>query len=318
VSDPAKGAYLEGAEVGVEGAAQVARTDSTGLYRLSELPLGAVTVRVSYPGFVSVTRQVRLEANTPSRQEFELSNRVAVGREGEVVRLDEFSVTASREMDARTWALEEQRNASNLKRVISADAFGDDATGNVGNFLKFFSGVNAQGDGGDEPYRVSLRGMPASSTPYTMNGNPIYNTPESGADRTFTLQEVSLANIARVEVAKSPLPSMWADFLGGSINLVNKSAFERTKPELTTRVILDFPGEDFSFDAKAGIGNKKSKRFGPGFEVSYVKPVSENFGFTLSVLPREFFSNTNRLTNTFEFAPAAGGSVAAPLAITSL
>jgi len=312
VADPAKGVYLEGAEVSVEGAPAVARTDSTGWYRLGDVPVGAVTVKVSYPGYASMTRKVQVQASTASRQEFELSDRVAVGKAGEVVQLGEFSVSASREMDARTWALEEQRNAGNMKRVISADAFGDDATGNVGNFLKFFAGVNATGDGGDEPYRVSLRGMPHSSTAYTMNGNPIFNTPESGADRTFTLQELTLANIARVEVAKSPTPSMWAEFLGGSINMVNKSAFERTKAQLTTRVLLDFPGEDFAFDSVAGIGNEKSRRFNPGWEVSYIKPVSENFGFTVSVLEREFFSNSNRLTNTFEFAAASGGSAAAP------
>ena len=312
MSDPVKGVNLLGAEVGVEGTPKVTRTDSTGWFRLSDLPLGAVTVKVSYPGYVPVSRKIQLEPSILSRVEFELSDRVAAGREGEVVQLNEFSVSASREMDARTWALEEQRNAANLKRVISSDAFGDDGTGNVGNFLKFFAGVNATGDGGDEPYRVSLRGMPHSSTAYTMNGNPIFNTPESGADRTFTLQEVTLANIARVEVAKSPTPSMWGEFLGGSINLVNKSAFERTKPQLTARVIVDFPGENFAFKSVAGIGNQKSRRFNPGWEVSYIKPVSENFGFTLSMLDREFFSNSNRLTNTFEFAPAAGGSVAAP------
>ncbi len=310
VADPIKGVYLEGAEVSVEGAPAVARTDSTGWYRLGDLPVGPVTVKVSYPGYATVTRTVRVEANAASRQEFELSDRVAAGREGEVIQLDEFSVSASREMDARTWALEEQRNAGNMKRVISADAFGDDATGNVGNFLKFFPGVNATGDGGDEPYKVSIRGMPASATRYTMNGNPINNTPEAGADRLFTLQELSLTNIARVEVAKSPLPSMWADFLGGSINLVNKSAFERTKPELTARVMVDFPAEDFSFDSGQGIGNEKTRRFNPGWEVSYINPVNDKFGFTLSALRREFFSNTYRLTNQFSFN--SGGSVAAP------
>src|SRR5687768_9784846 len=45
VSDPIKGVYLEGAEVGVEGATKSTRTDNTGWYRLSELPLGAVTVK---------------------------------------------------------------------------------------------------------------------------------------------------------------------------------------------------------------------------------------------------------------------------------
>jgi hypothetical protein len=77
VSDPAKGAYLEGVEVAVEGTTKSTRTDNTGWYRLSELPLGAVTVKVSYPGFVTMTREVRLEANAASRQEFELSNRIA-------------------------------------------------------------------------------------------------------------------------------------------------------------------------------------------------------------------------------------------------
>lgn len=310
VADPIKGVYLEGAEVSVDGASAMARTDSSGWYRLSDLPVGAVTLKVTYPGYASVTRQVRVEKNTASRQEFELSDRVAAGREGEVIQLDEFSVSASREMDARTWALEEQRNAANMKRVISADAFGDDATGNVGNFLKFFPGVNATGDGGDEPYRVSIRGMPASTTRYTVGGNPINNTPESTADRAFTLQELSLTNIARVEVAKSPLPSMWADFLGGSINLINKTAFERTKPQLIARVMVDFPAEDFSFDAGQGIGNEKTRRFNPGWEVSYINPVSKNFGFTLSALSREFFSNTYRIANQLSFG--SGGTVAAP------
>jgi hypothetical protein len=66
----------------------------------------------------------------------------------DTVRLAEFVVGESREMDAAAIAINEQRFAPNIKNIVSTDEFGHVAEGNVGEFLKFLPGVTVEYGGG--------------------------------------------------------------------------------------------------------------------------------------------------------------------------
>ena len=70
--------------------------------------------------------------------------------------------------------------------------------GNIGEFLKFVPGIDT-GGGAFEPGGISVRGFDSSMTLVTNDGAPMAN---SGGDRTFTLEQISINNISRVEVTK--------------------------------------------------------------------------------------------------------------------
>lgn len=119
-------------------------------------------------------------------------------------------------------------------------------------------------------------------------------------------------NMARVEVIKSIVPSISADSLGGTVNLVSKSAFERSKPQLTLRGTLQFTLDNFALKDTPGPGSRKTSKLRPGYEFSYVNPVTKNFGFTLNSMLSDQFGKLLGPFVTYEFTPAAGGSETAP------
>ena len=75
-------------------------------------------------------------------------------------------VTSSREMDSAAIAINEQRFASNMMNVVSADEFGTIAEGSVGEFLKFMPGITIDFQNGDAT-SVSMNGAPSDYVPIT-------------------------------------------------------------------------------------------------------------------------------------------------------
>ncbi|MEY4940417.1 MAG: hypothetical protein RIQ93_2152, partial [Verrucomicrobiota bacterium] len=118
-----------------------------------------------------------------------------------------------------------QRQAPNVKNIVSADAFGN-AGGNPAEVLGRLAGVVA--DSGFEGRYVSVRGIDQTMTAVTMDGNSMANGASAGATREFQFELIGMDRIERLEVTKSPTPDMDADSIAGVINLVSKSAFDRS------------------------------------------------------------------------------------------
>lgn len=313
VQHAVSGDYLNNARVVVKGTALVAFTDATGAFRIAGIPAGTATVQVGYTGLDAQEVAVSVADGQVTRREFSLTSVSRYGATGETLVLDPYAVSAAREIDAASLAINEQRFAPNIKNVIAADAFGDVSEGNVGEFMKRLPGVTINEAAGDA-YSVSLRGFSPEFTPMTVDGNSVPSASYSATSvsRGSNLEQISMSNVARIEVVKSPIPSVSADSLGGSVNLVSKGAFERTRPELTVRGTLQFTNADHSFDPSPGPGSPQTRKLRPGYEFSYVNPVSRTFGFTLSALRSDQFGKLIGPIRTFESAPAQGGSVAAP------
>ena len=313
VLNPVTGDYLMNVRVSVPGTTLMTLTDSTGAYALAGVPVGTVTLRVNVPGLDEEERTVVVGAGAPAQADFSLSSRTRHGAKDEVVKMDEFQVAATREMDATILAVNEQRYAGNVKAVIAADAFGDVSEGNLGEFIKLMPGVAILYAAGDAS-QISLRGFAGTQTPITVDGNAIPSAASSatGASRGILLEQISMSNVARVEVVKTPIPSMSADFLGGAVNLIGKSSFERSKPQLTVRGTLQFTSDDYTWNETPGPGTPKTRKLRPGYEVSLVYPVTKNFGFTLSSLMSDQFGRLLSPVATWQFTAAQGATETAP------
>ncbi|MBP7142303.1 MAG: TonB-dependent receptor plug domain-containing protein, partial [Opitutaceae bacterium] len=278
------GDYLMNARVVVAGQTETL-TNSYGEYRIANVPVGMTTVQVIYTGMPTQTVEVEVKSGEVVRRDVAFG----AGQPGEVVTLDKFTVTDTRETDGRTIAINEQRYSPNLKNVVSTDEFGAVTEGNVGEFAKWLPGVTVDYNAADAR-TISVRGLPSSTTPVSVDGNRMASAASSSATRVFELEQVSINNISRVEITKVPTPDSPADALGGAINLVSRSAFERSRPVFNYRAYTSVNSTQFSLNKTPGPKREPTRKVTPGMDFTYIRPVSKNFGFAVNGLYSEQFN----------------------------
>ncbi|MDO8545593.1 MAG: TonB-dependent receptor [Opitutaceae bacterium] len=300
------GSYVNNARVVVEALRLETFTDEYGQYSFPRVPAGEAVVRVLYTGFSPLTRVVAVRAGERAEGNVSLGSGAAMGDEKTIV-LDAFKVATTRDMAASDIAVNEQRYASEIKNVVATDSFGDIAEGNVGEFAKFLPGVTLNRDGSDGR-SISLGGVPPGSTPIMLDGNSLASAASSGGGRQVEFEQISITSMARVEVTRSQNPDTPANAIGGTVNLISKSAFERARPIYSVKTYLSFKGGDFELKKVPSPFAKKEYPFEPNVELSAVVPVSRNFGFTFSGLVTRALANGQGAT--MDWVPTIAGQSA--------
>lgn len=214
VSNASTGQFLRSAEVRLEGTNLVALTEADGSFRFFNVPPGVQRVTVSYAGLDTDTREVSVAAGQVTRQNFALKS--------DVYKLEQFVVAGDREGQAK--AINDQKNADHMKSVIASDAFGDLIDSNAAELLKSVPGF-AMNYAGEDAIGFTMRGQSSVYASITMDGNGI---PNSGfGSRSLNMRNVQVNNIEAIEVNRAPNASQPANSMGGSVNLVSKSAFSQ-------------------------------------------------------------------------------------------
>ncbi|BET65619.1 hypothetical protein ASA1KI_05370 [Opitutales bacterium ASA1] len=316
VQNANNGNFLNNARVSVQGSSNVVFTNQFGEFRLDDVPAGEVTLRVFYTGLEERTITVTVVAGQRVEQNVRLSASFVQPREAatgdQIVELDDFVIAATKDTDANSIATNEQRFAANIKNVVSADAFGDVTEGNIGEFVKFLPGISVDYVAADVR-TISVRGFADNFTAVQVDGAQMASAASSGNTRSFELEQVSINNVSRIEVAKVPTPDTSAATLGGSVNMISKSAFERDRASFGYKFYLSVNDENTNPFAKSpGPGEKDTFKALPGFEFSYVNPVSDTFGFVLNGLSSNQFNEQHRSALTWR--SSAPGSNDAPYA----
>jgi len=283
------GSYMANARVTIDALRLETFTDDYGFFRFPRVPAGDVVARASYTGFPADARTTRVVAGQQSPVDFTLRSAKDVAAD-DTVKLDAFTVAAQRDMSASDVAVNEQRFSASIKNVVATDSFGDIAEGNVGEFAKFLPGVTLNRSGSDG-FSISLGGVPSGATPIMVDGNPLSSAASSGGSRTVELEQISISTSSRVEVNRSQTPDSPANAIGGTVNLVSRSAFERRRPEYSFKTYLSFKGGDFSLSKKPNPFAKNTYPFEPNIELSAIVPVTKNFGFTASALVTRALNN---------------------------
>jgi iron complex outermembrane receptor protein len=271
VSNAATRAFLEGAVVATAGTAQSAVTDREGRFQIN-VPAGAdVTLVVSFTGLDVRRVPVRVTAGQAVTQNVELT--------AEIYKLDKFTVAGEREGTALAETL--QRQAPNVKAVVSSDTFGNVADGNVGDLLQRIAGITANYNGHDVR-QVSIRGVGPELNAVTMDGLQVASAQSANGGRAFEFDQASLGNIETIEVTKAPTPDMDGASIGGSVNLVTKSAFDRAAGRVFTYT-LGFITRP-TYKASNPSWKAPVEGFGPSMNFSYTDVVGEkrNIGITLT------------------------------------
>ncbi len=275
------GQYLPNARVTVRGTDQVAFTDDSGIYRLNQLPAGPLVLEFFYTGLDPQAISLQVAPGQNLTRDVDLTNVARYGRDTEAVKLDSFIVTTSRDTEGEALATNEQRFASNIKAVISTDSFGDMAEGNVGEFLKYLPGIT--GDHDDAQINtVSLRGFSTNLTVVLADGAQLANANFNGNSRTFQFSQLAINNVSRIEVSKVPTPSTPADSMAGSVNLVSKSAFERSRADFRYRLYAAGNGDHLTLNKQPHSYEREQRKVMPGVDFDYTLPVNKNFGVVIT------------------------------------
>ncbi|MSU48552.1 MAG: TonB-dependent receptor [Opitutus sp.] len=308
VLNAASGGYLNHARVTLEGTNVQTLTNEDGEYRLAPVPVGEVTVRVTFTGFAPQSVAVRVSPGQVARQNFELALAAAegAGPMGEAIRLGAFTV-AERRLSGEAVALQEQRMAPNIKNVVALEEFPNFGEGGVGEYLQFLPGLNLAYNP-QSPVAASIRGMPTSGTLVTMDGAALATGGGSGSvSRQYDFAVAMSGNIDRIEVTKTPTPDMPANAVGGGINLVSRGGFSRKNPLFTYNVFGTFTALDGHRDGGPVFARSRSvdgrtdvARVQPAADFTYIRPVNQSLAFTLAASKSSRFNDWEVLRMTWD------------------
>ena len=231
VSSAATGEFLDGAEVRVVGTDLVTTTQRDGSFAFSRVPAGVHRVKVFYTGLDVHEAEVLVKAGETAA--------LTVTLNSAIYRLDTFVVAGQREGNAA--AITRQRIAENVKSVVSMDAYGNVADGNIGNFLQNLTGIAVTKEAGDI-VGIGLRGTPPELNSVTLDGARTAGATTGFSpqgDRSALIDQIPADFIKEIEVTKGNTPDQAADSLGGTVNLVSKSAFDFKERVITYRLGLN-------------------------------------------------------------------------------
>ena len=314
VKNAVTGQYLNNARVTVAGTDIVTFTDQTGGYQVVGVPRGPVTLEVFYTDLDVQRIPIDVAPGQVATRDVELTSVSRYGADPNVVRINPYVVISEKEADAAALATNEQRFAPNLKNVVSTDSLGDTTGNNVGEFLKFLPGITGEYSG-NEIIGISVRGFSGGMTAFTSNGAPMVGAfflgGVAGGGRDFNINIMGMNDISRVEVTKVPTPSMPADSIGGAVNMISKSAFERSKPEIRVGLNLNANHENLTLSQTPhSNGDRNTRKILPGYDFDYTLPINKRFGLVIGGMQNERFNEQHHSTLTWS---GAGTATAASL-----
>ncbi len=228
-------------------------TDVDGNYHF-KTEAGEYTVEVSYLGYNKISRKVTVSQDT--RIDFAMEPGIVLG--------DEVIVLGDR-LKGQAKAINQQRTNDNITNVIAADQIGRFPDANMGDALKRVPGVTMQGDQG-EARNIIIRGLAPQLNSVTLNGNRIPSA--EGDNRNIQMDLIPADMIQMVQVNKAITPEMDGDAIGGSVNLVTRTAPIGTRISGNLGTSSVTAGEGMGYNAGLVIGKGMGK-FGFIFSGSY-------------------------------------------------
>lgn len=213
ISDASNRSKLAGASVRIAGTTNGTVADLNGQFTLY-CPPGAASVQISFLGYRDTTIAVLLKQNEVTSLSVSLISTSA--------QLGNVLITGFLQGQAK--ALNQQKNADNIRNIISSDQIGRFPDPNAAEALQRVPGVNIERDQGEGRY-VLVRGLAPQFTNISINGEQI---PSPEADVRFVaLDAIPSDQLASIEVSKTLTPDMDGDAVGGSVNLITRTAQNR-------------------------------------------------------------------------------------------
>jgi TonB-dependent receptor len=204
-------AVVQGARVELQPAGQNAVSDGQGQFSITGLAAGHYTLTVSAVGFASFSSNDL--AVTPGGL-VNVDATLQVEARSEVVE-----VRAERE-HGEVEALNRERTADNILEVLPAEVITSLPNTNVADAVGRLNNVSLERDEGEGKY-IQIRGTEPRMSNVTVDG---VHLPSPENVRNVKLDAVPADLVESVELSKTLSANQEGDAIGGSVNLVTKSA----------------------------------------------------------------------------------------------
>src|SRR5579859_767474 len=251
-------AVLQGARVEVQPTGQTAVSSSKGEFTISGLAAGQYTITISYVGFAPFTSELNITPGGTANVDAMLQ----VEAKGE-----EITVSAGRE-HGEIEALNRERTADNILQVLPAEVITSLPNTNIADAVGRLPSVSLERDEGEGKY-VQIRGTEPRLSNVTVDG---VHLPSPENVRNVKLDAIPADLVEMVQLSKTLSANQEGDAIGGSVNLVTKSATD--KPYISLLGMGGYTpiagGRSLNqFDATLGNRFLSHKRLGIMFGGSY-------------------------------------------------
>ena len=245
-----QGLYVPYAAVSIPNLKKGAISDADGKFLLLNVPVGNQTLKIEYLGFADKDVEVEVIENET------VEIKVVLISQSE--QLDGVLITGFSGGQAK--ALNTQKNKQNITNIVSTDQIGKFPDANIGDAVKRIPGITMQVDQG-EARNIIVRGLAPQLNSVTLNGSRIPSA--EGDNRNIQLDLIPADMIQSIEVNKAVTPDMDGDALGGSVNLVTRTAPEGFRLSATAGSGLSFITDKRILNGSFLLGNRSENgKFG--------------------------------------------------------
>ncbi len=283
VYDEATGQSLRGAIVRVVGSNAQDYTLEDGRFHVV-VPSGRVTLQIDYVGLDRATYSVDM----PQGGHAEAN----IGLTSSALRGEDIVVRAA--ASGQALAINQQKTANGIVNIVSEETFGPSPDGNIGYALQRLPGLSVDTDQDGSPTGINIRGIEGDYNSFQIDGNRV---PTSGGGRGIGLTQFSGDGITTIEVIKAPTPDRDGDAIGGIVNVVTRSAFQRSGREISVDVggiysdlpekfghavtaqysdLLSIGGGDRNFGISGTISSYRTDRYSLNRDMDWVQVTPAN------------------------------------------
>src|SRR5712671_3381765 len=202
---------LMGARVGLQPTGQTAVSDDQGQFSISDMASGEYRLAVLYMGFAPFSKEVTV---TPG----EVSNVEAVLQ---MESVNERVIVRGERAHGEIGALNRERTADNIVQVLPAEVITSLPNTNMADAVGRLPSVSLERDEGEGKY-VQIRGTEPRLSNVTIDG--VHMPSPEGGVRNVKLDVIPSDLVASIEVNKTLSANQDGDAIGGSVNLVTKTA----------------------------------------------------------------------------------------------
>ena len=214
------GAVLRGAQVSIPSKGMIVSTDEQGRFFFSGLQPGDYAISISYIGFQELTKTVTVNPGESTT----VSLHLQVESQKQSVLVSAGSASAEME------AVNQERAADNLIQVMPTETITSLPDRNLGDAISRMASVALTRNEGQDNF-VGVRGGEPRLTNTTVDG---FNMPSQDPGiREFDFFSVPPSVVGSVVMSKTLQANMDGDGIGGSIDLVTKTASDTPTYQIT-------------------------------------------------------------------------------------
>src|SRR6266446_7088081 len=205
---------LVGAHVELQPLGQTAVADAQGQFMITNLSACKYTLIISYVGFKQFSREVNITSGGTEN----------VAAELEIETVSEQVIVRGERERGEIEALNREITADNIVQVLPGEVITSLPNTNIADAVGRMPSVSLERDEGEGKY-VQIRGTEPRLSNVTIDGVHL-PSPEGGV-RNVKLDVIPSDLVASIEVNKTLSANQDGDAIGGSVNLVTKTAAEQ-------------------------------------------------------------------------------------------